>query len=185
MNIDELTMTGKDVWKTVRKHKKKCFNWLGINVGVGLLSLWLVLVLHYFSQQVPSPNDKIIKGDLIIFITTLCATSMSIFVEMKYNHFKDLKEALIWIMIIFITITGAIGAFVSAPTDIATFGIDPNKVYWMSFPIALFGIGISFLLFAMRLTVETYSYTDELQEAVTNETNQAKTQTTTSDNKKL
>lgn len=53
MNIDEVTMTGKDVFKTIWKHPKKCLNWFGINIGVGLLSLWLVLVLHYFSQQIP------------------------------------------------------------------------------------------------------------------------------------
>jgi hypothetical protein len=187
MDIENAVMTLKDAWKTILKHPKKCFNWFGINIGVGLLSFWLVLVLHYFSQQIPNPNDKIIKGDLIIFITTLCATSMSVFVEMKYNHFKDLKQTLIWVLIVFITITGALGAFVSAPTEVQVqaFGIDQNKVYWASFPIAFFGVLISFLLYVMRLTVETHSYADELQETVDTETNQAKTQTTTSDGKKV
>lgn len=178
-------MTSKDVWKAVKRHPAKVFNWVGVNVGIGLMTLWLASVFYLFSQLVSSPSEKIVKGDLIVFVTTLCASSMSIFWETKDDHFKGMRDTLVWIVLGFIIISASLGAFISAPSDVKTFGIDPTTVFWWSFPIALVGIFLSFLLYAMRLTLETSSYADELNDAITSETDQAKTKGTTSDNKKL
>lgn len=185
MNADTVKMTRKDVWKAIKKHPSKVLNWLGINIGIGLMTLWIAILFYWFSQLVSSPSEKVIKGHLIVFVTTLCASSMSIFSEIKDDHFKGMRDTLIWIVVIFIVLAASVGAFVSAPSDVKTFGIDPDKVFWISFPIAGIGILLSFLLYAMRLTLETANYADDLKETIAEETEEAKIQIATSDGNKV
>ena len=184
MSANERKMTRKDVAKAISKHRGKILNWFFANIGLGLMPIWLAIAFYWVSQLASNPSEKIIKGDLILFVTTLCASSLTIFSELKDNHFKDWRDNLGLFIYIFIIISAAIGAFVSAPEKPETFGIYTNTVFWISFPITLIGVSLSLTLFIMKLTLDV-SYADDLRDEIDAETNEANSQTTTSDGKKV
>ena len=158
------------------------FLWLAYNVGFGALPIWLAFLIHSLATNSPSPDEKFLKGELLVFITTLCATCMPIVGEFTEKKFWNLRRFLLFVLVAVVVVSSSIWALVSSPQSEAALGFSEIGVRVFSW--IMFGIGVltCLMLFAMQ---KTMSYQEEQEKDITTLTKDAKDHTRAPNGPKL
>lgn len=185
MSNNVVAMTIRDLVKTVKDHPVKVLEWLGYNVFIGTMAIWLTWLFYYLASKQFDMAANIKRGELLIFVTTLCASSMGIFAEIREPHFRSTKRVTLLIVTIIVIISSAIGSFVGLPEAKTFFSVNENRVVKLSVLMFIIGVLASLFLYSMRLSLETYDFGKEQQEGLKELSDASKSRNETKDGARL
>lgn len=153
-------------WKTMYRNKTDMLLWLLFNVVLGAIPVWFVFLVFSMSSPTapssPETNataaainvyDPFLKGDFLIFITSLCAASISIIWEIRDEHYWNLRRMLVAALVLLIFVSSSLYSLLSFPTVKSVMNFNDLYVIRGSLLIGFVAIVICFHMFAMRFSM--------------------------------
>ncbi|HYX30523.1 MAG TPA: hypothetical protein VE863_18445 [Pyrinomonadaceae bacterium] len=179
------SVTVKDSFAMLKSNYWDVILWVGYNVGLGLMTFWMAWLLHYMAASIPGPMEKVYKGEVMIFVTTLCASSMAVFAEIRDPHFRNTKRLVLFVVTVIVIGSSATGAIVAIPPFDGKSAVDAHRVFLLSVFMFTLGVIASLVLYVMRLTIDKYDFRREQVEEIAEVTDEAKGLTKTKDGARL
>jgi hypothetical protein len=152
---NSFTMGITESWKTMYRNKTDMLLWLVFNVVLGAIPVWFVFLIFMIATPAgTNPYDPILKGDLLIFITGLCAASISIIWEIKGEHYWNSRRVLVSILLLLIFLSSSLYSLLSFPTVKSVMGFDDQAVIRTSLIIGFAATVVCIHMFAMRFSMK-------------------------------
>jgi hypothetical membrane protein len=177
-------------WKTMWNNPVDMVLWTAINVIGGLAPLLFLLIISYLirSDVEPKidPSKPIYEGDLFIFVTSLCASAVGVYWEIKEEHFWNSRRVFLISMFLIMFFCSAIYSLLKFEQVKTVMPFDNNSVWWCSIIVLFISVTICLHLFAMRMSMDSVEdFVKEEKERISQLTENSKEQTQTKSGENL
>jgi hypothetical membrane protein len=177
-------------WKTMRKKPIDMILWTLINVVGGLAPLLFLAIISYLVKSDIEPKidayKPIYEGDLFIFVTSLCASAVGVYWEIKEEHFWDSRRIFLISMFLIMFFCSAIYSLLKFEQVKTVLPFNNNSVWWCSILVLFISVTICLHLFAMRMSMDSLEdFVKEEKERISKLTEKAKGQNQTESGENL
>src|SRR6185295_5891433 len=93
-------------------------------------------------------------GSLIIFVTTLCASSIGIYGEITGEHFWNSRRLSLFILLVVVVICSFVGAIISFPDAKKALQVSDTAVIRLSLFLFVVAMVTCLHLYAMRFSID-------------------------------